>query len=103
MIIRETTPRSTFRIKVSNDYNFFDKTGTSFSAYDFWGVMTHEFGHATGRARVIGVEDGHYEAASGPCNGNRSTMCPRIGTGDSTWRDLEDHDRSSFNNVPNYD
>lgn len=119
LAVTQTCPRSNsdgsyslnqFKMLISNDQPFdVDGGFVPPGQYDLYSVMTHEFGHATGRTSVLIQNAGHYPASdSVACSptipNDRSTMCENpYPTSAQYGRTLSSHDQSSFNAVGGYD
>ena len=92
-----------FRIKGNNDVPWYVGTGeVPSNKWDLWGVMTHEFGHATGRTIGGSENDGHFSEGSSYCPSDytaRHTMCPTLDPGRKGQRYLEAHDLDTVQNA----
>lgn len=93
--------------------SFYEGTATSWSGSrpDLLGILTHEFGHATGRVNISGTEDGHFEETDPnmACPGGASveseadsTMCTALIRNSIKWRTLTSHDVSALEDVQGY-
>lgn len=96
-----------FSILVSNDWNWYWKASPNLivpGQIDMQSVLTHEFGHATGRVGTS--NNGHFSGSV--CNAaygaaGDQTMCAQYPSAAVWFRSLEEHDLSAFADVLGYD
>lgn len=88
-----------FFMDVDSQERWYAGTGSTPSTeVDLYGVLTHEFGHATGGwgPDLSTGADQHWGSGTALCDSDLHTMCPAIPTGNSQWRTLEAHDIHTF-------
>ena len=78
------------QVSIESHTRWYSGTGDT-TLMDVWGMMTHEFGHATSFSNHFGAAgDCEYDSV-------HQTMCPYIRTGMEEWRTLGTHDVHTFN------
>jgi hypothetical protein len=85
--------RSVILVDVRTDWDI-DGGTTDFNQVDLQGLVTHEFGHATGFGAGQGLD--HFIDSDTACNPGMATMCDSLGKGQVHWRTLTDHDQHTY-------
>jgi hypothetical protein len=98
-----TNQAAVFQIGVSTRHPWWASSSTAVPSreYDLQGVLTHEFGHATGW--YWHWDDPKHVGGPGrtelcPVDNSRHTMCAAIWSGTAIWRTLGSHDGHTFDN-----
>lgn len=92
------TPSNITRTAIRfDDRKWFNRTGTPLSdEADYWSVVTHELGHATGFGDALNDHfGGNTLCPSGDVNA-RQTMWESAPANATAFRTLEDHDERTF-------